>query len=131
MYTLGLKGTLGSSTAQAVAEVAFSGSATCLNGNPGYQFELVPGGAAHAVRRYDSTGDLLFFHYTALSVCFDPVTQIQFANGTGEITGGTGRFAEAAGTTEASGTGKALFQDAAGNAFVEVSGTYKDKIITP
>jgi hypothetical protein len=134
LYILGLKGTLGQATQQAMVEFEFGDLANpviCPNGNPGVQFTPVPGGAAHIVRRYDSTGDLLFFHITSASGCFDLVTQLQFASGTGEIIGGTGRFEGATGTTDFSGTATTLFLDEAGNFFVQVSGTIKDTIITP
>src|SRR3989442_1001587 len=58
LFSGGGKGTLGSSTGQAVAELVFSAPGTCSNGNPGFNFTLLPG-TGHSVTRLDSTGDLL------------------------------------------------------------------------
>jgi hypothetical protein len=134
LNTIGTKGTLGSGTSQGIDEIAFSGPATCPNGNAGFGFTLLPsppGSAWSVVGRIDSTGDLLFSEYTSLTLCFDPTAGIQFFHGTESITGGTGRFVGATGTSEFSGTAKTLFEDAAGNFFGEQSGTYTATIITP
>ncbi len=133
--SVGVKGTLGSSTLQGVNEFVFSGPATCPNGNAGFEFTLLrpllPAAPAQFVQRFDSTGDLLFIVETSATICFDPITQIQFFSGTTENIGGTGRFEGATGTGEFSGTAKTLFEDAAGNFFGEQSGTFTGTIITP
>ena len=48
---------------------------------------------------------------------------------TNKITGGTGRFAGATGTSEGQGTATLLFQDAAGNLFGAGSGQYSTTLI--
>jgi len=83
LYMLGFKTSLGPATAQAMIEFAFGDPATCPNGNPGVEFTPVSGGAAHIIRRYNSTGDLLFLHITSATGCFDLTTQLQFASGVG------------------------------------------------
>ena len=130
LNTGGAKGTLGAETFQSVVEYVFSGTGTCPNGNPGFNFTLLPG-TGHGVGRFDSTGDLIFTELSSATLCFDPITTIQFFSGTENITGGTGRFAEATGSDTFSGTGKTLFEDAAGNFFGEFSGTLEGTIITP
>ena len=133
--SVGTKGTLGSGTIQGVNEFVFSGPATCPNGNAGFEFTLLrpllPAAPAQFVQRIDSTGDLIFSEQTSNTLCFDPVTLIQFASGTSNITGGTGRFEGATGTVEFEATAKTLFEDAAGNFFGEQSGTYTGTINTP
>src|SRR5262245_17861368 len=115
---IGTKGTLGPGTVQGVNEYVFSGPATCTNGNDGFEFKLLhsvnPAAPAQFVTRIDSTGDLIFSEQTSGTICFDPVTLIQFFSATFKITGGTGRFEGATGTSESSGTAKTLFEDAAG-----------------
>jgi hypothetical protein len=133
--SVGLKGTLGSSTFQGVNEFVFSGPALCPNGNAGFEFTLLrpllPAAPAQFVQRFDSTGDLLFIVQTSGTICFDPITQILFFSGTNEFIGGTGRFEGATGTREFEGTARILFMDAAGNSFGEQSGTFTGTIITP
>jgi hypothetical protein len=134
--SVGVKGTLGASTTQGVNEFVFSGPLNCPNGNPGFGLTLLrpllPAAPAQFVQRFESTGDLVFSEQTSGTVCFDPITQIQFFRGTFSTIGGTGRFAGATGTREISGTAKTLFEDALGNlTFGEISGTYTDTIITP
>ena len=126
----GTKGTLGPGTFQSVGEFVFSGPGTCPNGNPGFIFTLLPG-MGHGVGRQDSTGDLTFTELTSETICFDPITTIQFFSGAENITGGTGRFAGATGSDTFSGTARTLFEDAAGNFFGEFSGTLEGTIITP
>jgi hypothetical protein len=132
---VGTKGTLGSGTVQGVNEYVFTGPATCPNGNAGFGFTLLhsldPAAPAQFVQRIDSTGDLIFSEQTSGTICFDPATLIQFFSSTFAITGGTGRFEGATGTSESSGTAKTLFEDAAGNFFGEESGTTTGTIITP
>ncbi len=130
LNTGGIKGTLGPATFQSVGEFVFSGSGTCPNGNAGSIFTLLPG-TGHGVHRFDSTGDLLITEVASETLCFDPSTEIQFFSGTDNITGGTGRFAEATGSITVSGTAKTLFEDAAGNFFGEFSGTFEGTLITP
>ena len=76
----------------------------------------------------ESSGDLIFSEETSLTLCFDPLTQIQFFSGTTNITGGTGRFEGATGTVEFEATAKTLFEDAVGNFFGEQSGTFEGTI---
>jgi hypothetical protein len=128
--TGGTKGTLGPGTFQSVGEFVFSGPGTCPNGNPGFILTLLPG-TGHGVGRQDSTGDLIFTEVASQTLCFDPTTTIQFYSGVENITGGTGRFAEATGSDTFSGTARTLFEDAAGNFFGEFSGTLEGTIITP
>ena len=124
----GIKGSLGSGTARVTSEFAFSGPGTCPNGNAGLNFTLLPG-TGHGIFRFDSTGDLLFTKTSSATLCFDPLTTIQFFSGAENITGGTGRFAGAAGSTTYSGTATTLFDDGAGNFFAELSGTIEGTII--
>lgn len=51
------------------------------------------------------------------TLCFDPITLIQFFSGTEIITGGTGKFAGAMGSIIFTGTAMTLSEDAAGNLF--------------
>jgi len=125
----GFKSTLGSGTFKGVDEFAPSGTGTCPNGNPGFMATLLPG-TGHGVYRFDSTGDLLFNEFSA-TICFDPITTIQFYSGTENFTGGTGRFTGATGSTKVSGTAKTLFSDADGNFFGEASVTPEGTIIVP
>jgi len=133
--SIGAKGTLGDSTIQGVDEFVFSGPATCPNGNAGFELTLLrslnPAAPSNFVQRFESTGDLIFSEQTSGTICFDPVTLIQFFSVTIQITGGTGRFEGVTGTGENSGTAKTLFEDGAGNFFGELSGTYTETIITP
>lgn len=132
--SLGTKGTLGSGTLQGVSEFVFSGPATCPNGHAGVELTLLQPPEPERskfVHRFDSTGDLLFIVQTSATICFDPLTEIQFFNATSENIGGTGRFVDATGTSECSGTAKTLFEDAAGNFFGEQSGTCTGTLITP
>ena len=125
---MGFKGTLGSGTARVTSEFAFSGSGTCPNGNAGLNFTLLPG-TGHGIYRFDSTGDLLFTEGSSGTLCFDPLTTIQFFSGAENITGGTGRFAGATGSNTFNGTATTLFADGAGNFFGELSGTIEGTII--
>jgi hypothetical protein len=127
---VGTKGTGGPGTAQSLIEYVFSGFATCPNGNAGFEFTLVPG-TGHVVSRVDSTGDLLFAEHTSAILCFDPITLIQFFNGTEIIIGGTGKFAGATGSMTFTGTAMALSEDTAGNLFGPQSGEFSGTIITP
>ena len=94
----GFKGTLGAGTARVTSEFVFSGPGTCPNGNEGFIVTLLPG-TGHGIFRFNSTGDLLFTKTSSATLCFDPITTIQFFSGVDDITGGTGRFAGAAGST--------------------------------
>ena len=125
---MGFKGTLGSGTARVTSEFAFSGSGTCPNGNAGLNFTLLPG-TGHGIFRFDSTGDLLFTKTSSATLCFDPLTTIQFFSGAENITGGTGRFAGATGSNTFNGTATTLFDDGTGNFFGELSGTVEGTII--
>ena len=124
----GFKGTLGSGTARVTSEFAFSGPGTCPNGNAGLNFTLLPG-TGHGIFRFNSTGDLLFTESSSGILCFDPSTTVQFFSGADDITGGTGRFAGAAGSITYSGTATTLFVDGAGNFFAELSGAIEGTII--
>jgi hypothetical protein len=124
----GFKGTLGSGTVQGVTEFAFSGPGTCPNGNAGLNFTLLPG-TGHSIYRFDSTGDLLFAEISSSTVCFDPITTVQFYSWVDNITGGTGRFAGATGSLTGSGTSRGLFDDGAGNGFGALSSTFEGTII--
>lgn len=126
---IGLKGTFGPSTAQAVAEYAFIGQATCPNGNAGFTFTILPGG--QAVHRIESTGDLIIGEFTSATLCFDPITLVQFVSGTEIVTGGTGRFANVTGSLEFEGTAVTLFEDGVGNFFGQQSGVITGTINIP
>jgi hypothetical protein len=133
--SMGTKGTGGSGTIQGVNEIVFSGPTTCPNGNAGFGFTLLrqlnPAAPAQFVSRVNSTGDLIFSEQTTVTLCFDPVTSISFFSTTNNITGGTGGFEGATGTSECEGTTKTLFDDGAGNQFGEQSGTCTATITTP
>jgi hypothetical protein len=135
LYSTRLKGTFGSFSFQGVDEVTFAGSTTCPNGHTGLAFTLLrPQNLAaptNYVQRSESTGDLLFSEATSETICFDPSTGIQFGHLTVKITGGTGRFADATETVAYEGTALEFFNDAAGNYFGELSGTYTGTITTP
>ena len=94
---LGINGTLGKFTEQAVDQFGFSGPGTCPNGDPGFIFTLVPG-TANTVARNTATGDLVFSQNTSTTVCFDPTNGIQYFSEAGVITGGTGGSAGATGS---------------------------------
>ena len=142
LYMVSQKSTLGAFTFQGVDEVTFAGPATCPNGHAGLEFTLLrsvnPAAPTNYVQRSESTGDLLFSEATSETICFDPstdpstgITGLQFGSLTVKITGGTGRFAGATGTIAYEGTAKEFFNDAAGNYFGELSGTFTGTIITP
>jgi hypothetical protein len=117
----------GKFTTQSVTEHFTSGETTCPNGNPGFALTLVPGTGAF-VNRVDS-GELVYGQYTAETQCFDPFTMTLFYTYTNKITGGTGRFVGATGTSEGQGTSSILFQDVAGNVFGASSGQYSTTLI--
>ncbi len=125
----GFKSSLGAGTVQSVGEFVLSGSGTCPNGNAGLMATLLPG-TGHVIYRFASTGDLLFGEYAA-TLCFDLTTTLQFYTWVDTITGGTGRFAGAAGSDTGSGTTKALYDDGAGNFFGEFSSTLEGTLTTP
>ncbi|NOT58425.1 MAG: hypothetical protein HOP18_27840 [Deltaproteobacteria bacterium] len=124
----GFKGTLGSGTFQGVNEYVFSGPGTCPNGNEGFIVTLLPG-TGHSFYRFDNTGDLLFVEISSSTLCFDPITTLQFYSWVDNITGGTGRFAGATGSITGSGTAKTLFDDGAGNFLAAISSTAEGTII--
>jgi len=126
--TRGMKGTFGPATGQAMLEYASPSPGTCLNGHAGVILTLVPG-TGHDVARLTSTGDLIIGEYTAGALCVDTSTGIQFFTLTEQVTGGTGRFAEATGSITITGTSMRLFADAAGNFFGASSGTYEGTLI--
>jgi hypothetical protein len=126
-YSMGMKGTLGAGTVQGVGEFVFAGPGTCPNGNAGLTFTVLPG-TGHSIYRFDRTGDLLFNEFSA-TVCFDPITTIQFYSWVDTITGGTGRFVGATGSLSGSGTAKNLFDDGAGNFLGALSSTGEGTII--
>jgi hypothetical protein len=128
--TRGMKGTFGPATGQAMLEYASPSPGTCPNGNAGVILTLVPG-TGHDVARLTSTGDLIIGEYTAGALCVDTSTGIQFFTLTEQVTGGTGRFAEAKGSITITGTSMRLFADAAGNFFGTSSGTYEGTLILP
>ena len=128
--TRGMKGTFGPATGQAMLEYASPSPGTCLNGHAGVILTLVPG-TGHDVARLTSTGDLIIGEYTAGALCVDTSTGIQFFTLTEQVTGGTGRFAEATGSITITGTSMRLFADAAGNFFGASSGTYEGTLILP
>jgi hypothetical protein len=130
MISGGFKGALGSGTVQGVTEFVLSGSGTCPNGNAGSLATMLPG-TGHSVYRFDSTGDLLFLELSSATLCFDPITSIQFYSWVDNITGGTGRFVGATGSNTGSGTTTVLFGDAEGNFFAEFSSSLEGTIITP
>ena len=107
---------LGRSTSQGVGEPQIVGPATCPNGHAGVNITLLPG-TGHTVARYDKTGDMVFSELTDETVCFDPLTGMQFKSGTARITGGTGRFAGATGHSHFQGTQWPLYVDSDGNGF--------------
>ena len=125
----GFKSTIGPGTFQGVNEFAPSGTGTCPNGNPGFMATLLPG-TGHGVYRFDRIGDLLFNEFSA-TICFDPITTIQFYSGTENFTGGTGRFTGATGSTTVSGTARTLVSDEAGNYFGGSSVTSEGTINAP
>lgn len=131
LFTGGTKGSPGSSTIQTFYSFSLTGPSTCLNGNDGFAFALVPD-VGYSVRRLDSTGDLIFGKATAATICYDPLTNIQFLSATETITGGTGRFANATGSQESVGTAMGLFLDpVSGRGFLHASGKLTGTIILP
>ena len=135
---LNAKGFLGADgTIQGVLEYVFAGETTCPNGNVGFAFTMVTKDAAdndvvwRVVRRVASTGDLLIGQYTTASLCFDPLTTIQFFTVETEIIGGTGRFEDASGTARCEGTAITLVGDGAATFFGEQSGTCRTTINLP
>jgi len=126
--TVACTSNLGRSTAQGIGEAVVAGPATCPNGNPGVNLTLLPG-TGHTVARYERTGDLVFSELTSETVCFDPVTGVQFKSGTDRITGGTGRFAGASGETQFQATQWPLYIDSDGNGFAAQEDTATGTII--
>ena len=125
---LGCTSNLGRCTAQGVGEAVLAGPATCPNGNKGINLNLLPG-TGHGVTRFEKTGDLLFTEILSETACFDTITGVLFKSGTGNITGGTGRFAGATGQTQFQGTQWLLYIDADGNAFAAQNGSATGTII--
>jgi hypothetical protein len=130
LLTGGFKSSLGSGAIQGVGEFTFSGPGTCPNGNAGFSFTLLPG-TGHSVYRFDSTGDLLFLTLSSATACFDPITSIEFYSWEDTITGGTGKFVGATGSSTGNGKTSALFGDTEGNFFAEFSSTIEGTLITP
>jgi hypothetical protein len=103
--------------------------AICPNGQPGFSIRLLAGSS---VFRFRHSGDLLFVRATSETTCFDPSIGVSFFHtATGEIFGGTGKFANATGTIEGEGTAQVLLADQAGNAFGAQHGTFTGTIILP
>jgi len=126
--TVACTSNLGRCTSQGVGEAALAGPATCPNGNPGLNLTLLPG-TGHALTRFEDGGDLLLSELTSETVCYDPSTGTQFKSGTENVTGGTGRFADATGELEFEGTQWPLYVDPDDNGFAAQTGTVTGTII--
>jgi hypothetical protein len=99
----------------------------CPNGQPGFSIMLLVGSS---VFRFRHSGDLLFVRATSETTCFDPRIGVSFFHtATGEIFGGTGKFANATGVIEGEGTAQVLLADQAGHAFGAQYGTITGTII--
>ena len=120
---------LGQFSLQVLDESVLAGPETCPNGHPGFSVTLVTGSSVFRFRR---TGDLLFIRPTSQTTCFDPSTGVGFfRDAIGQVTGGTGRFANATGTLVGEGMSQLLITDPAGNFFAEQHGTIEGTIILP
>jgi hypothetical protein len=120
---------LGQFSLQVLDESVLAGPETCPNGHPGFSVTLVTGSSVFRFRR---TGDLLFVRPMSQTTCFDPSTGVSFfRDAIGEVTGGTGRFANATGTLVGEGMSQVLLTDPAGNFFAEQHGTIEGTIILP
>jgi len=120
---------LGQFSLQVLDESAISEPTTCPNGHAGFSVILVAGSSVFRFRR---TGDLLFVQPTSETTCFDPSTGVSFfRDAIGQVTGGTGRFANATGTLVGEGMSQVLITDPAGNFFAEQHGTIEGTIILP
>jgi hypothetical protein len=120
---------LGQFSLQVLDKSVLAEPTTCPNGHPGFAVTLVTGSSVFRFRR---TGDLLFVRPTAQATCFDPSTGVSFfREASGEVTGGTGRFANATGTLVGEGISQVLLRDPAGNYFAEQHGTITGTIILP
>ena len=123
------KSNLGQFSLQVLDESVLSEPTTCPNGHAGFSVVLVAGSSVFRFRR---TGDLLFVRPTSETTCFDPSTGVSFFRAaTGDIIGGTGRFANATGAIEGEGTARVFIADPAGHVFGEQHGTIKGMIILP
>ena len=114
---------------EGVSELIFSGAGVCPNGNDGFLFTSLAGTASF-VNTFPQTGDQLWGEFTS-TVCFDPVTSIQFFSSPFEITGGTGKYEGATGDGTAEGTARNVFEDADGNFFGQLTETFEATIILP
>ena len=120
---------LGQFGLQVLDESVLAGPETCPNGHPGFSVTLVTGSSVFRFRR---TGDLLFVRPTSQTTCFDPSTGVSFfRDAIGQVTGGTGQFANATGIIEGEGTAQVLLADQAGHAFGAQYGTITGTISLP
>ncbi len=120
---------LGPFSLQVLDESVRAEPTTCPNGQAGFAVTLVAGSSVFRFRR---TGDLLFVRPTSQTTCFDPITEVSFFRAaTGDIFGGTGRFANATGTIEGEGMARIFLSDRGGHVFGEQHGTIEGIIILP
>jgi hypothetical protein len=119
---------LGQVTAQVLVEdiPALVPSGTCPAGT---DTELTLG-SIHAVHRFQN-GDLLYLNALTRTACFNIDTLTVVAHQSGEITGGTGQFAQATGSWEIADNVNVLVIDPAGQLFAAFTGEFSGTIITP
>jgi len=120
---------LGPFSLQVLDESVRADSTTCPDGQAGFSVALVTGSS---VLRFRRTGDLLLVQPTSETTCFNPSTGVSFFHAaTGNIIGGTGRFAKATGTLEGEGMARILLTDPLGRVFGEQHGTIQGIILLP
>lgn len=106
--------TFGPLNGEVVLEYApLAEAVSCPAGN--LELTLVAGSG---FKRHQGSGDLIFLQYTSGTNCVDPVTGIADLAQMADITGGTGRFANATGSFEETSEGTILLADPALRSFI-------------
>jgi len=128
-------GTLGASTVHSVVEwKVVSPTTLCTvpggGSNAGIEFTLV---GSNGVSIY-SDGSQLFEQGTSGELCHDSVSEalpISASTTTSTITGGTGKYAGASGSTQSSSSGRSLAKPAPGGDFSASTGTHTGTLVLP
>lgn len=122
------KTNLGLATFQSVSEALdrLPEVSACPRGN--VEFPWLMG---HGIIQFDDSLDQLFIKLVSGVACSDPIAKTFTSNGKGVFEGGTGRFADAAGSFETTSTGRPLIMDREGHEFDSMIGQITGTIITP
>ena len=119
---------LGRFSSQDVGEVLPPPSApvTCPQGNLEFPYLLIS-----VVSTHEETGDQLFSELVSGTFCFDTATGAFSFSFVLSVTGGTGQFAGATGSLEATATGVDVVVGPKGQFFSHSTGEFTGTIITP